>query len=216
MCVFKFPPASPPTLNFKLNDSNLNVRLGCCATCTARGRYVPRSLFIDLDGDNIDDVRSSDMRELFHPRYLLSGKESAADNFARGCYGNQRSDGSETMIAAAVDRIRQCTDNCERLQGFIITHSVAGGTGSGFTARLCQQLSDDYAKSVKMAISVFPNFNGTSTGQSTVAAYNAAFATRELMQSVDTTIALDNAAITKLCRLQMVCHSSRLTGRLRL
>ena len=34
----------------------------------------------------VDEVRIGTHRQLFHPEQLISGKEDAADNFARGHY----------------------------------------------------------------------------------------------------------------------------------
>jgi tubulin alpha len=34
----------------------------------------------------VDEVRTGTYRQLFHPEQLISGKEDAANNFARGHY----------------------------------------------------------------------------------------------------------------------------------
>ena len=41
---------------------------------------------LDLDPSTIDEIRKSRNRALFSPDSLISGKEDAADNFARGCF----------------------------------------------------------------------------------------------------------------------------------
>ena len=35
----------------------------------------------------VDEVRTGTYRQLFHPEQLISGKEDAANNFARGYLG---------------------------------------------------------------------------------------------------------------------------------
>ncbi|KAH0528112.1 hypothetical protein TsFJ059_003014 [Trichoderma semiorbis] len=70
-------------------------------TETAGGKHVPRSLFVDLDPSPIDEIRTGDYRQLFHPEMLISGKEDAANNYARGHY----TVGKE-MIDTVMDRIR--------------------------------------------------------------------------------------------------------------
>lgn len=55
-------------------------------TETGVGKYVPRVLYIDLEPTVIDEVRTGAYRQLFHPEHLISGKEDAANNFARGHY----------------------------------------------------------------------------------------------------------------------------------
>lgn len=47
---------------------------------------MPRAIFVDLEPTVIDEVRTGTYRQLFHPEQLISGKEDAANNFARGHY----------------------------------------------------------------------------------------------------------------------------------
>lgn len=53
---------------------------------TGAGKHVPRAIFLDLEPTVIDEVRTGTYRQLFHPEQLISGKEDAANNFARGHY----------------------------------------------------------------------------------------------------------------------------------
>lgn len=53
---------------------------------TGAGKHVPRAVFLDLEPTVIDEVRTGTYRSLFHPEQLISGKEDAANNFARGHY----------------------------------------------------------------------------------------------------------------------------------
>jgi tubulin alpha len=41
---------------------------------------------MDLEPTVVDEVRTGTYRQLFHPEQLISGKEDAANNFARGHY----------------------------------------------------------------------------------------------------------------------------------
>merc|ERR1711953_921306 len=75
-------------------------------------------------------------RQLFHPEQLITGKEDAANNYARGHY----TIGKE-LIDIVLDRIRKLADQCTGLQGFLLFHSFGGGTGSGFTSLLMERLS---------------------------------------------------------------------------
>uniref|UniRef100_A0A251TI46 Tubulin alpha chain n=2 Tax=Helianthus annuus TaxID=4232 RepID=A0A251TI46_HELAN len=53
---------------------------------TGAGKHVPRAVFVDLEPTVIDEVRTGTYRQIFHPEQLISGKEDAANNFARGHY----------------------------------------------------------------------------------------------------------------------------------
>ena len=93
---------------------------------TGTGKHVPRCVFLDLEPTVIDQVRTGEFKQLFHPEQLISGKEDAANNYARGHY----TIGKE-IVDLCLDRIRRLADNCSGLQGFLFFNSVGGGTGSG-------------------------------------------------------------------------------------
>ena len=116
---------------------------------TGAGKYVPRAVMMDLEPTVIDEVRTGTYRQLFHPEQLISGKEDAANNFARGHY----TVGKE-IVDLVLDRVRKLADNCTGLQGFLCFHSTGGGTGSGFASLLLERLSIDYGKKTKLGFSV--------------------------------------------------------------
>ncbi len=100
----------------------------------------------------IDEVRTGTYRQLFHPEQLISGKEDAANNFARGHY----TIGKE-IVDVCLDRIRKLADNCTGLQGFLVFNAVGGGTGSGLGSLLLERLSVDYGKKSKLGFTVYPS-----------------------------------------------------------
>src|SRR5690349_18669334 len=53
---------------------------------TGNGKHVPRTVFVDLEPSVVDEVRTGKYRQLFHPEQLITGKEDAANNYARGHY----------------------------------------------------------------------------------------------------------------------------------
>ncbi len=65
------------------------------------GMFVPRAVFVDLEPTVIDEIRTGTYRELFHPEQMITGKEDAANNYARGHY----TVGKE-IIDLVLDRIR--------------------------------------------------------------------------------------------------------------
>jgi tubulin alpha len=112
---------------------------------------VPRAIFVDLEPSVIDEIKNGAYRDLFHPEQMLTGKEDAANNYARGHY----TVGKE-MIENTVERVRRLAENCAGLQGFMCFHSFGGGTGSGFTSLLMERLSAEYGKKSKLEFSVYP------------------------------------------------------------
>ena len=59
-------------------------------------------VFIDLKIFFLDEVRTGTYRQLFHPEQLITGKEDAANNYARGHY----TVGKE-LVDLVLDRIRK-------------------------------------------------------------------------------------------------------------
>mgnify|MGYP002776883098 CR=1 FL=1 len=73
---------------------------------TGAGKHVPRAIFVDLEPTVIDEVRTGSYRQLFHPEQLISGKEDAANNFARGHYtGEARQQCILLLLLARMKRL---------------------------------------------------------------------------------------------------------------
>ncbi|KAK8961593.1 hypothetical protein KSP40_PGU021990 [Platanthera guangdongensis] len=159
---------------------------------TGAGKHVPRAVFVDLEPTVIDEVRTGDYRQLFHPEQLINGKEDAANNFARGHY----TVGKE-IVDLCLDRIRKLADNCTGLQGFLVFNAVGGGTGSGLGSLLLERLSVDYGKKSKLGFTVYPS---PQVSTSVVEPYNSVLSTHSLLEHADVVVLLDNEAIYDICR----------------
>ncbi|KAF9996829.1 Tubulin alpha-3C/D chain [Entomortierella chlamydospora] len=159
---------------------------------TGAGKHVPRAIFVDLEETVIDEVRRGTYRSLFHPEQLISGKEDAANNYARGHY----TIGKE-LVDGVLDRVRKLSDACTGLQGFLVFHSFGGGTGSGFGALLLERLSVDYGKKSKLEFAVYP---APEMATSVVEPYNSILTTHTTLEHTDCAFMVDNEAIYDICR----------------
>ncbi|XP_043541501.1 tubulin alpha-1D chain-like [Chiloscyllium plagiosum] len=159
---------------------------------TGAGKHIPRAVFIDLEPTVIDEVRTGTYRQLFHPEQLITGKEDAANNYARG----HCSIGKE-IVDLVLDRIRKVADQCTGLQGFLIFHSFGGGTGSGFTSLLMERLSVDYGKKSKLEFSIYP---APQISTAVVEPYNTVLVTHCTLEHSDCAFMVDNEAIYDVCR----------------
>ncbi|EEB09203.1 tubulin alpha 1 [Schizosaccharomyces japonicus yFS275] len=159
---------------------------------TGQGKFVPRSIYVDLEPNVIDQVRTGTYRDLFHPEQLMSGKEDASNNYARGHY----TVGKE-MIDGVMDRIRRMADSCAGLQGFLMFHSFGGGTGAGLGALLLERLSTEYGKKSKLQFSVYP---APQISTSVVEPYNSVLTTHATLDHSDCTFMVDNEACYDICR----------------
>jgi tubulin alpha len=157
---------------------------------TGSGQYVPRNIFADLEPNVIDEVRNSEEASMFHPEFLLSGKEDAANNFARGHYTV-----GKTLIDKVNDRLRKLVDACANLMGFVISHSVGGGTGSGMGALVLERMAVDYRKKSKLGFELYPS---PALSTAVVEPYNALLSTHWLLDHTEVSLLLDNEAIYDL------------------
>ncbi|KAK3364942.1 alpha-tubulin, partial [Lasiosphaeria ovina] len=88
------------------NAGDVGVRGFGTRVSTSNGKYVPRSIFVDLDPSPIDEIRTGTYHQLFHPELLISGKEDAANNYTRGRYAI-----GKEMVDYVIDRIRRVASN---------------------------------------------------------------------------------------------------------
>jgi len=162
---------------------------------TSDGKYVPRCVSVDLEPTVIDSVRNGAYKQLYHPSQLISAKEDAANNYARGHY----TQGKE-LIDETCDQIRKLSQAADGLQGFIFMNSVGGGCGSGFGSLILDRLSSDYGKLSKISFSVYP---APRVSTAVVEPYNSVLATHNLLEHTDVSIVLDNEAIYDISRRKL-------------
>ena len=94
-------------------------------------------------------------------------------------------------------------DGSDSLEGFLLCHSTAGGTGSGLGSYLLEALNDRYPKKLIQTYSVFPN----NDSDIVVSPYNCMLTLKRLIQNVDASVIIDNAALDRVAsdrlKLQM-------------
>lgn len=110
------------------------IPLSCQAS---EKKYVPRAVLVDLEPGTMDAVRAGPLGGLFRPDNFIFGQSSAANNWAKGHY----TEGAE-LVEEVVDVVRRESESCDCLQGFQITHSLGGGTGSGMGTLLLSKIRE--------------------------------------------------------------------------
>ncbi|BHF84283.1 hypothetical protein SprV_0902743400 [Sparganum proliferum] len=118
---------------------------------------------------------------------LISGKEDAASNYARAYFAQ-----SHIHLPNISERLRVLIEQCDALTCFQLIYSANGGTGSGLTAAICDELSDLYAKKFKFATSVYPS---PTYSEITVEPYNALLHTATTVDLCDCVVLADNEAV---------------------
>uniref|UniRef100_A0A183BTA7 Tubulin beta chain n=1 Tax=Globodera pallida TaxID=36090 RepID=A0A183BTA7_GLOPA len=103
------------------------------------GKYVPRAVLVDLEPGTMDSVRAGPFGQLFRPDNFIFGQSGAGNNWAKGHY----TEGAE-LVDNVLDVVRKEAENCDCLQGFQMTHSLGGGTGSGMGTLLISKIREEY------------------------------------------------------------------------
>eukprot|EP00049_Salpingoeca_infusionum_P003102 m.63516 g.63516 ORF g.63516 m.63516 type:complete len:466 (+) comp11953_c0_seq1:86-1483(+) len=159
--------------------------------------YIPRAVLMDLEPRVIDNIRVNH-GQLFNPENIFVSKDGsgAGNNWAKG-YSAGKSVHDELF-----DMIDREAEGSDSLEGFMLCHSVAGGTGSGLGSYLLETLNDRYPKKLIQTYSVFPNQEETS--DVVVQPYNSLLTMKRLANNADCVVVLDNTALNRIAsdRLQ--------------
>merc|ERR1711861_48328 len=87
-------------------------------------------------------------------------------------------------------------EGCDCLQGFTMTHSLGGGTGSGMGTLLISKIREEYPDRVMCTYSVFPSPKVSDT---VVEPYNCVLSVHQLVENSDESLLLDNEALYDIC-----------------
>lgn len=153
--------------------------------------YIPRAVLVDLEPKVIKSIQNSKYGKLFNPENFFLGSDGggAGNIWAKG-YAH--AEASRDEIEEILDREADASDS---LEGFILTHSINGGTGSGFGSYILEQLNDRYPKKLIQTYSVFPNKNQSDV---TVSPYNSVLTLKRLILNADSVVVIDNLALNNI------------------
>ncbi|KAJ8444733.1 hypothetical protein Cgig2_030407 [Carnegiea gigantea] len=154
--------------------------------------YIPRALLIDLEPRVINGIQNSEYRNLYnHENIFVSDHGGGAgNNWASGYHQGK------IVEEDIMDMIDREADGSDSLEGFVLCHSIAGGTGSGMGSYLLETLNDRYSKKLVQTYSVFPNQMETS--DVVVQPYNSLLTLKRLTLNADCVVVLDNTALNRI------------------
>ena len=173
-----------------------------------------RSVLVDMETKVVQQMLSEARRNgswSYDEKCVYTQKKGSGNNWASGyCkHGGQASEELLEMVQRQVER-------CDRLDGFLVLMSVAGGTGSGIGAKVTEALNDVYPHSVITNQIVWPY----SSGEVIVQDYNTILTTAHLQKASDVVFLMHNDQLHKVCSKllhmkkisftdinQVVCHS---------
>ncbi|RWS23283.1 hypothetical protein B4U80_08790, partial [Leptotrombidium deliense] len=100
------------------------------------------------------------------------------------------------------DIIDREADGSDSLEGFVLCHSIAGGTGSGLGSFMLEKLNERFPKKLIQTYSVFPNQDDTQNevvvSDVVVQPYNSLLTLKRLTLNSDCVVVLDNTALNRI------------------
>jgi tubulin gamma len=157
--------------------------------------YIPRAVLLDLEPRVIHSILNSPYAKLYNPEniYMSEHGGGAGNNWASG-YSQ-----AEKLQEKIFDIIDREADNSDSLEGFVLSHSIAGGTGSGMGSCLLEKLNDRYPKKLIQTYSVFPNLDEKDgISDVVVQPYNSILTMKRLTLNADCVVVLDNTAMYRI------------------
>ncbi|EIW73325.1 hypothetical protein TREMEDRAFT_59489 [Tremella mesenterica DSM 1558] len=158
--------------------------------------YIPRAILIDLEPRVINNIISSPFKGLYNPENIFLSKDGggAGNNWAQGYSAGEK------VYEELMEMVDREADGSDSLEGFMLLHSIAGGTGSGLGSFLLERLNDRFPKKLIQTYSVFPERSDV-----VVQPYNSLLAMKRLVNNADSVVVLDNVALSRIAadRLQM-------------
>jgi tubulin beta len=178
--------------NYQGLDDIQKAKLDVYFNAASSGKYVPRAVMVDLEPGTIDAVRSSHIGNLFRPDNFIFGQSSAGNVWAKGHY----TEGAE-LVDSVLEVVRREAEGCDSLQGFQISHSLGGGTGSGMGTLLISKIREEFPDRMMATFSVVPSPKLSDT---VIEPYNATLSVHQLIENSDETFCIDNEALYNICQ----------------
>lgn len=154
-----------------------------------------RSVLVDTEPRVVDRCLRRDDTRRGHWHYDMAStfckQGGAANNWAFGFnhYG-------PVVADDVMARIYREAERCDRLDGFIVFNSVAGGTGSGLGSFMLQQIRDNFPATLLANVSVWP----FETGEVSVQGYNTVLSLASAYEDADMVFIFENERFLEVCR----------------
>ncbi|XP_063994953.1 tubulin epsilon chain-like [Diachasmimorpha longicaudata] len=152
-----------------------------------------RAILIDMEDSVVSRFRQGNLKNLFDDTCTVTNYPGSGNNWAEGYYSHGRA-----YKEKIEETLRRSVERCDNLHGFLLMHSLGGGTGSGLGTATLKLLVDEYPHVEKFVSCVYPAQN-----QDVVTApYNALLATRQLIEHATCVFPADNGALFDICSLR--------------
>ncbi|KAJ5391797.1 tubulin gamma chain [Penicillium cosmopolitanum] len=138
----------------------------------------------------LNGIQSGPYKNIYNPENFFVGEQGvgAGNNWGLGYAAG------ETVQEEIFDMIDREADGSDSLEGFMLLHSIAGGTGSGLGSFILERMNDRFPKKLIQTYSVFPDLYSDIV----VNPYNSLLSMQRLTQDADSVVVLDNGALSRI------------------
>lgn len=140
----------------------------------------------------LHSIQNGPYKNIYNPENFFIGSQGigAGNNWAAGYSAGEK---VQEEVFDMIDREAEGSDS---LEGFMLLHSIAGGTGSGMGSFLLERMNDRFPKKIIQTYSVFPD---TSSADVVVNPYNSLLSMRRLTQNADSVVRISMNATFYFC-----------------
>ncbi|KAJ3361371.1 Tubulin delta chain [Allomyces javanicus] len=164
--------------------------------------YVPRCVLLDTEAKVVSSIlreRPPGRKWRYHPKCVHWRSAGAANNWA---YGYHRH--GATMMATIDKSVQFQVDQCgAAFAGFVVLHSLAGGTGSGLgmgcRSYITEQLRVKYPAATIINQVIWP----FAQGEVIVQNYNLVLTLAKLTQTSNAVLVLFNDHLHRICHSRL-------------
>ena len=139
------------------------------------------AIFIDTEIKVIRRVP----KQLLRPNNTFSDFPGCGGCFAKGLAS------AESFIDKIMENVRVEIERTDCCMGFMLVHSLCGGTGSGYGSRITQELKSFYPEMFLVNVAVLP----FKTGENPIQSYNVVLAVDKLQQYSDMIVLVENSVV---------------------
>ncbi|MCP9265045.1 Tubulin gamma-2 chain [Dirofilaria immitis] len=155
-------------------------------------RYVPRAVLVDLEPRVINGIITSDYRTLYNMENIFMSKSGGGAGIILPVVTSREAQ------EALFDILEREAENSDYLEGFMLCHAIAGGTGSGMGSHALEKISDRFPKKLVQTYSVFPVMKKGEASDVVVQPYNSILTLARLIEHPNCVVVLDNTALHRI------------------
>jgi len=159
----------------------------------ATGGLVARAVLVDMEPKVIHNVlakAASSQSWAYDAKRTFTQQCGSANNWSYGynLHGPKHGD-------AILDVVRSEVERCDRLSGFLLLQSLAGGTGSGVGTYVTELLADEFGPGFMVNQVVWPY----ESGEVIVQDFNSVLTLAKLTKESDGVVIFENDQLHTIC-----------------